>query len=146
MRTATSVSVALYPAHGYTAHVEFGTAKAAHLRLTEQQFSTLTEHLPSLNGALRADDYYTTGVHDSFWISTGGSYKTAWMHLGLGKHNNHFVFKLSELQYLNSIMNIVSNQLARYSGAVMDVMTYSISAMASSEFIDPQPHYSEQIQ
>jgi len=43
-------------------------------------------------------------------------------------------------------MSIVSNQLARYSGAMMYVMTYSLSAMASSEFIDPQPHYSKQIQ
>ena len=61
------------------------------------------------------------------------------MHLGLGKRNKHQVFKLSELQYLNSIMNIVSNQVARYSGAMMDVMTYSIAAMASSEFFDPNP-------
>jgi len=28
----------------------------------------------------------------------------------------------------------------------MDVMTYSLSAMASSEFSDQQPHYSIQIQ
>jgi hypothetical protein len=43
-------------------------------------------------------------------------------------------------------MNIVSNQLARYSGAMVDVMTYSLLAMASSEFIEPQPQYSKQIQ
>jgi len=40
----------------------------------------------------------------------------------------------------------LTNQLARCSGAVMDVMTYSISAAASSEYIEPQPHYSKQIQ
>jgi hypothetical protein len=67
------------------------------------------------------------------------------MHLGLGKRNKYLVLKLSELLYLNYIMNIVSNQLARYSRAMVDVMTYSISAMASSEFTEPQPHYSKQI-
>jgi hypothetical protein len=44
------------------------------------------EYLPRLIQALYADDYYTSGVHDSFWITTRGSYKTACMHLGLGKH------------------------------------------------------------
>jgi len=140
------VSVAFYPAQRYTAHVEFGTANAAPLILSEQRFTTLTEHLPGLIMALCADDYYNTGVHDNFWIVTGGSYKTAWMHLGLSKRNKQFVFKLSELRYLNSIMHIVTNQLARYSGAMMDVITYSISAMASSEYIDPQPYYNKQIQ
>ena len=131
--------MAFYPAHEYTAHAELGTAKAAPLRLIKQQFNTLTEHLPGLIGALYTDDYYTTGVQDNFWINIGGSIKTALMHLGLGKRNKQFVFKLHELQYLNSIMHIISNQLARYSGAMMDVMAYSISAMASSGDIDPNP-------
>jgi hypothetical protein len=29
---------------------------------------------------------------------------------------------------------------------MVDVMNYSLSAMASSEYIEPQPHYSKQIQ
>jgi len=140
------VSVAFYPAQGYTALLEFGTAKAAPLRLTEQDFTMLTEHLPGLLGALCADEYYNTGVEDNFWIFTGGSYKTAWMHLGLGKRRKQFVFKMHELQYLNPIMHIVTNQLARYSGAMVDVMTYSLFAMTSSEYIEPQPYYSKQIQ
>ena len=44
------VYVAFYPAQGYTAHVEFGTAKAAPLKLTQQQFTMLNEHLPGLIG------------------------------------------------------------------------------------------------
>jgi hypothetical protein len=35
------VSVAFYPAQGYAAHVEFRTAKAAPIRLTEQHFTVL---------------------------------------------------------------------------------------------------------
>jgi len=140
------VSVAFYPAQGYTALVEFGTAKNARLRLTEQHFTMLTKHLPGLFVALCADEYYRTGVQDNFSIVTGGPYKTAWMQLGICKRAKQFVFKMHELQYLNSIVHIVTNQLARYSGAMIDVMTYSASAMASSEYIEPQPHYSKQIQ
>jgi hypothetical protein len=140
------VSVAFYPEQGYTNFVEFEASKAAPLRLIEQHFTTLTEHLPGLIQALYADDYYSTGVHDSFWINTGGSYKTAWLHLGLGKQSKTLALMLSELLYLNSIMYIVANQLARYSGAMVDIMNYSTSALASSEFIEPQPRYSKQIQ
>ena len=69
--------MAFYPAQGYTAHVEFGTAKAAPLILSEQHFTMLTEHLRGLIMALCADEYYRTGVQDNFSIVTGGSYKTA---------------------------------------------------------------------
>jgi len=87
----------------------------------------LTEHLPGLLAALCADQYYRTGVQDNFSIVTGGSYKTAFMHLGFGEQLKQFVFKMHELQYLNSITHIVTNQLARYSGAMIDVMTFHIS-------------------
>jgi len=140
------VSVAFYPAQGYTAHVEFGATKTAPLILTEQHFTTLSEHLQGLIMALCADEYYRTGVHDNFSIASGGSYKTAAMHIGFSKHRKQLMFKLSELQYLNSIMHIITNQLARYNGAMMDVLTYSISATASNEYIEPQPHYSKHIQ
>jgi hypothetical protein len=138
--------VAFYPEQGYSALVEFGAAKSAPLRLTEQQFATLTEHLPGLIQALCADEYYNSGVHDNFWIVSGGSYRTAWIHLGFGKYTKHIVLKLHDLQLLNYILYLVSNQLARYSEVMVDVMNYSAAALASSEFIEPLPHYSKQIQ
>ena len=138
-------SVAFYLSQGYAALVEFGTAKNAPFRLTEQHFTMLTEHLRFLT-ALCADDYYRTGVIDNFSIVTGGSYRTVFMHLGPGKQRKQFVFKMHELQYLSSIMHIVTDQLARYSAAIMDVVTYSISALTSSEYIEPQPYYSKHIQ
>jgi hypothetical protein len=49
---------------GYSAFVKFGAANAAHLRLTEEQFATLTEHLPRLIEALCADYFYNTGVYE----------------------------------------------------------------------------------
>jgi hypothetical protein len=137
-------SVAFYTQQEYSALVEFGAAKFAHLRLTEQQFGTLTEHLPGLIQVLCADDYYNSVVHDNFWITTGGLYQTAWMHLGLGK-NKKELLKLHELLYSNNILYLVSNQLGRYSGAMLDVINYSAVALAFSKFIEPQPHYSNQI-
>ena len=77
---------------------------------------------------------------------TGGSYRTVFMHLGQGKPHKQFVFKMHELQYLSSIIHIVTDQLARYSAAMMDVVTYSISALSYSEYIEPHPNYSKHIQ
>ena len=139
-------SVAYYPTQGYAALVEFGTAKNAPLRLTEQHFTVLTEHLQRFLTTLCADGYHRTGVIDDFSMVTGGSYKTVFMHLGPGKQRKQFVFKMHELQYLSSIIHIITNQLERYNEAMMDVMTYSISALTSSEYIEPQPHYSKHIQ
>ena len=119
--------------------------KNAPLRLTEQHFTVLTEHLQCFLTALCADDYHRTGVIDDFSMVIGGSYKTVFMHLGLGKQRKQFVFKMHELQYLSSIIHI-TNQLERYNEAMMDVMTYSISALTSSGYIEPQPHYSKHIQ
>jgi hypothetical protein len=42
-------------------------------------------------------------------------------------------------------MPIAMNQLARCSSAIKDVMTYAMSAMASSEYIEPLLTYSENI-
>jgi len=114
--------------------------------LTEQHFTVLTEHLQRFLTTLCADGYHRTGVIDDFSMVTGGSYRTVFMHLRQGKPRKQFVFKVHELQYLSSIIHIVTDQLARYSAAMMDVVTYSISALSSSEYIDPHPNYSKHIQ
>jgi hypothetical protein len=139
-------SVSFYPTQGYAPLVEFGTAKNAPLRLTEQHFTMLTEHLQRFLTALCADDYYRTDVIDNFHMVTGGSYRTVFMLQGLSKKRKQFVFKMHELQYLSSIMHIVTDQLARYSAAMMDVVSYSISALPSNEYIEPHPSYSKHIQ
>jgi len=64
MRIGTSISVAFYPTQGCAAHVEFVTAKAAPIRLTEQQVTALAVNLPRLCDALCANEHYTSGVHD----------------------------------------------------------------------------------
>jgi hypothetical protein len=77
--------VAFYLTQGYAALAEFGTAKNAPLRLIEQHFTVLTEHLQRFLTTLCADDYHRTGVIVDFSMVTGGSYKTVFMHLGLSK-------------------------------------------------------------
>lgn len=50
----------------------------------------------------------------------------------------HITLKLPELRYLNNIMHIVQIQLALYNSALTDVMTYAMTALASTDFIEPQ--------
>ena len=64
------------------------------------------------------------------------------MYLG---QRTHIAYKLSDLRYLNTIMPMVTNQLARYSSSMTDVMTYAMPAMASTEYIEPLPTYSKNI-
>jgi len=54
-------------------------------------------------------------------------------------------FKLQDLRYLNTIMPLVTDLLARYINAMTDVMTYAMSAVASTEYIEPLPTYSKDI-
>ena len=103
------VSVAFYPTQGYAAHVEFGAAKAAPIRLTEQQVTALAEDLHRLCDSLCANIHYTSDVHDGFKINMTGTYRIARMNLGLGKHNKHIAFKLQDLRYLDNIVYIIMN-------------------------------------
>jgi hypothetical protein len=133
------ISVAFYPQQGYSVLVELGAAKSIPLRLTTQQFTTLTEHLPGLIQALCAGEYYISGVHDNFGVVTEGSYQTSWFHLGFGKNKNEFVLKLQEVLHLNNIRYLVANQLNRYSGPMEDAMNYSAAAMPSSNYRTTAP-------
>jgi hypothetical protein len=54
-------------------------------------------------------------------------------------------YKLSDVRYLNTIIPIVTDQLARYTNAITDVITYAMSAMATTEYIEPLPTYSKDI-
>ena len=64
------------------------------------------------------------------------------MYLG---QRTHIAYKLSDLRYLSTTMPIVTDQLARYTSAMTDFMTYAMSAMASTEYIEPLPTYSKNI-
>jgi hypothetical protein len=61
---------------------------------------------------------------------TGSSYQTAKFLLGLGKNKKEVVLKLDELIYLNFILYLVVNQVARYSEAAAYVANYSTTVMA----------------
>jgi hypothetical protein len=70
------VSIAFYPSMGYVPMVKFGGSKSAPIRLSEQQLAVLVELLPRLCDALCANEHYTLGIHDGFWIITT-NYKAA---------------------------------------------------------------------
>jgi hypothetical protein len=78
-------------------------------------------------------------------VVTGSSYQTAKFLLGLDKNKKEVVLKLNELIYLNNILYLLVIQVARYSEAAADVANYSKTVVASSEFIEPKPHYNKQI-
>ena len=67
---------------------------------------------------------------------------TAWIYLG---QRTHFTFKLADLRYLNTIMHFIRNQLALCNSALTYVMTYAVSTLASSDYIEPQPTYSKNV-
>jgi hypothetical protein len=106
----------------------------------------VTEHVPVLIQAICADEYYVSDVGENFKVVTGSSYQTAKFILGLGKNKKEVVLKPHELIYLNNILYLLVNQVARYSEAAADVASYSTSVMSSTEFIESQPHYNKQIQ
>jgi hypothetical protein len=139
------MSVAFYREPWYTAVVDFGAAKAVHLRLTKTFYYTDWTSAPPNSGPKcwrllyfkrpwKFLDNYQRLIQDRLHAS------------GLGKHAKFLVLNLLELPNLNYITYIVANQLARYIGAMVDVISFSLLAMASSQFIKLQPHYSKQIQ
>jgi hypothetical protein len=137
------VSVAFYPAMGYQPMVEFGGSKIAPIRLPQNLLAVLVEHLPRFCEASCNNEHHTSGIHDGFWIITT-TYRAIWMYLGLNRRK-YITYKLSDLLYLNSIMHIVLDQLARYNGAMSDVMSYAMTAMYSTEYVEPLPTYNKNV-
>jgi hypothetical protein len=136
------VSIAFYPTMLYVPMVEFGGSKTAPIRLSEQQLAVLVEHLPRLCDALNANGHYTSGIRDDGFSIITTTFRAAKMCLD---RHTHITFKLQDLRYLDYIMPIVVGQLARYTSAMADVMTYALSAMSSVDYIEPLPAYSKNI-
>jgi lipoate synthase len=106
----------------------------------------VTEHVPALIQAICAGEYYGSDISDNFKVVTGSSHQTAKFLLGLGKNKKKVVVMLNELIYLNNILYLLVNQVARYSEAAVDVANYSTTVMAPNEFIEPQKKNKKQIQ
>jgi len=65
-------------------------------------------------------------------------YKKAILTLGEKKNRKSVFLKLQELRYLTYIFPIVQIQLAKYTEAMADVMTYILSTI-NSTFVTPPP-------
>ena len=66
-------------------------------------------------------------------------YKTAILTLGEKKNGKSVFLKLHELRYLTYIFPIVQTQLAKYTKAMADVMTYVLSTINSTTYVTPPP-------
>jgi hypothetical protein len=54
--------------------------------------------------------------------------------------DRHYLhFKLADMQYLERIFPIVSNQLKAYDKVTPDVKTYIISALGTVTYVEPAP-------
>jgi len=130
------ISVGYYPSRNYQPLVENGTPKQHPIILTDHHVSTLAEHLAAQVDALWRDEFYTVRDADLSMLSAT-PYKTVILTLGLKQNKKSVSLKLQELRYLSYIFPIVQNQLAKYTKAMGDVMTYVISALNSTTYVSP---------
>ena len=98
--------------------------------------STPAEHLAAQVDALWRDEFYTVRDAD-FSMHSATPYKRAILTLGLKQNKKSVFLKLQEHRYLSYIFPLVQNQLARYTEALSDVMTYVISALNSTTYVMP---------
>jgi len=106
--------------------------------LTDHHVTTLAEHLPAQVDALWRDEFYNVRDGD-FTMHFTTPYKTAILILGEKKNRMSVFLKLPELRYLAYIFPIVRNQLIIYTEAMADVMTYVLTTVNSSTFVEPSP-------
>jgi hypothetical protein len=134
------VSVGFYPALNYQPLVDLGSSGNKSLTLTERHVTTMVQRLPSLCEAMCGDEQYSwkDGV---FRLTTIGSYKTAILHLD----KQYINYKLHELQVLSNMLHVIQNQLSIYTDAMPDVMSYSITALTSVDYVEPTNDMSQRI-
>jgi hypothetical protein len=112
--------------------VEIRAPDKAPLILTDRHVRLMAEHLPAQCDAL-CNEYYICGDED-FRKNTAGGYRVA--RVSLGRQFSYF--KLHELKYLSYIFLMV-NQMTRYTEALPDVMTYVMSALYSTTYVELSP-------
>jgi hypothetical protein len=128
------VSVGFYPALNYRVLVEFGGPRIAPKSLTVKHLRTLWNHLPRVCDALCRNETYTC-ANDLFRMQTSATFAVAKMFLG-----KHFInFKLNELRCLITLLPFLKDQQNKYIPVQNDVMQYTVTALGSTQFVDPHP-------
>ena len=99
----------------------------------------MAECLPRICEAMCGNAQY--GCSDgAFRLNITGNLKVARLYI----QKDYITLQLQELRYLYMI-SVVLNQMNSYIPALPDVMTYVISALSSSTYIEPSPTASKQI-
>ena len=138
------ISVGFYPSRNYQPLVELGSPKVTPIPITDSHVRTLAEHLPSPLDALWRNEFFN--VHDcDFCMHSASPYKTTLLSTGAKKNRRTIFLRLSEFRYLTYIFPLVQNQLAKYTEAMPDVMSYVLKALTSTTFIEPSPSANKDI-
>jgi hypothetical protein len=95
---------------------------------------TLWNHLQRVCDALCLNEKYTC-KDDLFGLQMSAPYGVAKMYLG-----KHFItFKLNELRYVITLLPFLIDQQNKYILAQNDVVQYTVTALGSTQFVDPPP-------
>ena len=96
----------------------------------------MAERLPALIEAMCQNEQHRFLSEDeAFRMNTTGSYRVA--RVTLDKH--YIKFKLHEIRNIMYILYMIRNQLLIYTEALSDVHSYVKAAMASENFVEPNP-------
>jgi len=134
------VSVGFYPSRNYQPLVEFGGPKVKPIILADQHVAAMAECQPRICESMCGNAQY--GYSDgAFRLNTTGNTKVARLYYG----KEHITLKFQELRHLLYTFSVVQNQMNSFISALPDVITYMISALNSSTYIEPSPTASKHI-
>jgi len=102
--------------------------------------ATMADCLPRICQSMCDNEQHGRSV-GPFRLNTTGSYRVARLYM-----EKHYVaLKFQELRYLQNMFHIVQTQLTSYIAALPDVMTYVISALSSTTYVEPAANASNVI-
>jgi hypothetical protein len=116
--------------------MEFGALRRMPAVLTSYYLLTLSQHLLKLCESMCANEPYVC-KQLLYRLQTRGTGKDNVAKLTYNKHS--ISFKLTELNYLLAAITTFENQLARYTVAQNDVMSYVTTALGAQQYVRPRP-------
>jgi hypothetical protein len=123
--------------------VELGAPNHHPILLADHHVKTLAIHLPAQVDSLWRSTFYTVS-DGQFTMNSSTSFKTAVLSLG-NKKQRKSSLKLDDLRYLSYIYPMVQEQLLKYTESLPDLLTYVVSALASTVHVEPMENASKDI-
>jgi len=140
------VSVGFYPARDYQPLVEFGAirrGRSKSLILADEQVAALANCLPAIRDSMcvRGDRVVIKCESGNFRLNTPKRYGSARLFVG----TEYISLTQPDMDYLLRIFPILQQQLRDYINALLDVLSYVKSSLASTSFVEPQANDSTNI-